>query len=453
MKQIEKKVLKKISPTDKYRKEIKNILKKIRLELDKEIKKRKLPAEIKLVGSIAKDTYLMNNMDIDFFLCYPTNLTKEKISKETLSIGKSILKNTEESYAEHPYIRGYYKDFYVEIVPCYKIEKADQKLSAVDRTPLHTKYVKENLKEQQKREVRLLKQFLKGINCYGAEAQIQGFSGYLCEILIIYYEDFKNLIKNASDWQKGIKLSLSKGEKNPNFETPLIFIDPVDPERNVASAVIYEKFKLFKKASIEYLKNPNINFFFPNQIKPWPLEKIKKEIKKQDCKYLGIKFNEPDIIDENLYPQIRKAENSIVESCKRNEFNIYDSKFYINSDKNDIYIILKTEKKNLQKTKIHQGPPLKMEKNVKEFKEKWQNHKRLIQFITSKDKRINAEIIRKHTNIKRFLEKNILDLSLGKHLDKVVKKSYAILNEKDLIKKELRVFWTEYLDKKFTWER
>ena len=59
-------------------------------------------------------------------------------------IGKELLTDTEESYAEHPYIRGYYKDYYIEIVPCYKIEKSSQKLSAVDRTPLHTDYVKNN---------------------------------------------------------------------------------------------------------------------------------------------------------------------------------------------------------------------------------------------------------------------------------------------------------------------
>ena len=42
-----------------------------------------------------------------------------------LSIGRTFLKNTEESYAEHPYLRGYHKSYYVELVPCYKIEKPD----------------------------------------------------------------------------------------------------------------------------------------------------------------------------------------------------------------------------------------------------------------------------------------------------------------------------------------
>ena len=47
----------------------------------------------------------------------------------------------------------------------------------------------------------------------------------------------------------------------------------------------------------------------------------------------------------------------------------------------------------------------------------------------------------------------IKNLSLGKHIDPVVKYKYVILEKKDLIKNNLRLFWTEYLDNKMTWER
>jgi len=272
---------------------------------------------------------------------FPSKFLKEDIAKNALSIGKKLLKKTEESYAEHPYIRGYYKDFYIEIVPCYKIEKASQKLSAVDRTPLHTKYIKEYLHEKQKQEVRLFKQFLRGIGCYGAEAEIEGFSGYLCEIIILRYKTFKKVIENAQNWKKGEKLTLTK-EKIPSFETPLSFIDPVDTNRNVASALSDEKFDLFVKACMEYLKKPSINFFFPNKIQPWSIVKIKNEIKRQKSRYIGIKFDKPDVIDENLYPQIRKAARSITQTCRRYGFTIHDVKFYIDEQAETIYIIIKT---------------------------------------------------------------------------------------------------------------
>ena len=42
---------------------------------------------------------------------------------------------------------------------------------------------------------------------------------------------------------------------------------------------------------------------------------------------------------------------------------------------------------------------------------------------------------------------------MGKHIDKIVKKKYKILEKKDLIIKPLEEFWTKYLDKKNSWER
>jgi len=450
MNAIEKDILKQITPTQKYKDELKKILNEIKIIIKKEIKKRKLPIEIKLVGSIAKDTYLMNNMDIDFFLCYPKNYKKEEIAKQTLSIGKTFLKKTEESYAEHPYLRGYYKDYYIELVPCYKIENADQILSAVDRTPLHTKYVKENLKEKQKKDVRLFKQFLKGINCYGAEAQIQGFSGYLCELIILRYKTFKETIKNASNWKKQTKISLTKQDFQ-DFKTPLVFIDPVDFNRNVASAVVEKKYDLFKKACKKYLEKPEKTFFFPNAIKPWNIEKIKKTIKKQDCKYIGIKFEKPDIIDENLYPQIRKTVKSLSNKLKRNDFKIYHIKYYLTDE--NIYIIIKTEKEQIEKTKIHVGPPVTKKENSKKFLKKWNNDSSVVKKPHIKNNRWQVEINRKYIKAEDLLKEEFEKLSLGKHIDKIVNKKYYILNLDDLLFEDLRIFWTKHLDEKNSWER
>ena len=446
---IEKQVIAKITPTQDYRQNIKEVVEEINQILKKEVEKRKLPATVELVGSIAKDTYLQNNMDIDFFLCFPTNFTKKNIAKYALEIGKSFLKDTEESYAEHPYLRGYFKKNLVEIVPCYKIENAKQKLSAVDRTPLHTKFVIENIKPNQKDQVRLFKQFLKGIGCYGAEAQIEGFSGYLCEILVLKYVSFGKLLKNASNWKYGHKLSIKKG-KYPEFDTPLVFIDPVDSERNVASALSKEKFELFIKASKEYLKNPKMTFFFPNKIKEYSIDKIKNELEKQNELFTGVSFKKPDIIDENLYPQVRKAAKSVWDFCKRNDFIVYDVAYFIG--KKEIYLIIKSDKKPLSKTFEHMGPPVKVKKNSEKFLNKWTNHPDVVKGPYEKDGRYFVEIKRQYTEINEYLKENIKNFSMGKHIDPIINKNYRLIEKKDLLKDSLKMFWTQYLDKKMSWE-
>ena len=452
MNEIEKNVLKKVTPSSIDRLKLEKIIKELKEKLKSEIKKRKLPVSIELVGSTAKDTYLKNNLDIDYFLLFPTKFDKNFISNNAISIGESILTDTEQSYAEHPYLRGYFKKFFVEIVPSYKIEKASQKLSAVDRTPLHTKYVLENLSEEQKPEVLLFKQFLRGIGCYGAEAEIEGFSGYLCEIMVLKFGTFENILKNAINWKTGVKLSLTK-EKIESFDSPLIFIDPVDKDRNVASALSKEKFDLFTKACKQYLKNPSIKFFFPNEPKPWPLEKIKKEIEEQNCRYIGIKFDKPKIIDENLYPQLRKATKSIIKNCKINDFNVYDVTFHINDKENIINIIIKAEDEPLSKTVEHMGPPIKLKENVKDFKNKWKEDKRLIKGPFEKNKRIYVEIKREYFDIKNFISNKIIKLSLGKDIDIEINKNFSILDFENLLNEDLKLFWTKYLDNKMPWER
>lgn len=450
--EIEKQVLEQVTPSLEYRKNIQNVIKEIKDKLEKEIRERDLPVSIELVGSTAKDTYLKDNLDIDFFLLFPTKVHKEEIAKNALSIGRKLLKNTEESYAEHPYLRGYYKDYYVEIVPCYKIEKASQKLSAVDRTPLHTKYIKQNLADSKKSEILLFKQFLRGIGCYGAEAEIEGFSGYLCEILVIKYKSFRKLLEDAQSWKVGEKIALADG-KYPSFDTPLTFIDPVDSNRNVASALSKETFDLFIKACKEYLKKPSITFFFPNNVKPWSLEKIREEIKKQKCQYVGIKIEKPDIIAENLYPQVRKTVRSIWESCERNDFTIFDINYYIDDEQNNIYIIVKTKEELLPKIQSHTGPPVKMNKNAEDFLKRWEDNSRVTKKPYVKNGRLYVEIRREYMDIKDFLKDHTKNLSLGKHIEKIVKKKYVILKIEELLTNNLREFWTGYLDGKMTWER
>jgi tRNA nucleotidyltransferase (CCA-adding enzyme) len=447
-KSIETKVLKKITPDAAEKKQIESVIKTLKKQVTKEIKKAKVPITLKLVGSIAKDTYLRTSVDIDLFLVFPAAVTRETLQEKALAIGRAILEKQEECFAEHPYVRGVFQGYKTELVPCYKIEFASQKLSAVDRTPLHTRFVKKYLNESQKKEVRLFKQFLKGINCYGAEAEIEGFSGYLCEIMIIKYKTFQQLVDNVQNWHHGEILALEEGTF-PNFETPLTFIDPVDSERNVASALSKEKFELFITACKEYIKKPRLTFFFPNQLQPWSLEKIKKTIGTNV--FVGVKLPKPEIIAENLYPQVRKAVRSIREVCERYEFTIFDATFSI--EKADVYIVLHPKTMTLPKTVLHAGPPVILKKNAEEFIQKWYNNPRTTRKPFEKNKRLYVEIKRDYIDIQNLLKDQIKQISLGKHIDLMIRKGFMIMNHTDLITENLRLFWTMYLDKQMTWER
>jgi tRNA nucleotidyltransferase (CCA-adding enzyme) len=308
--------------------------------------------------------------------------------------------------------------------------------------------VNKYLKESQKREVRIFKQFLKGISCYGAEAEIEGFSGYLCEIMIIKYKTFQQLVENVQYWRYGETLILEKG-KFPLFQTPLTFIDPVDSERNVASALSKDKFELFINACKEYTKKPCLTFFFPNELKPWSLKKIKKAIGTKV--FVGVKLRKPEIISENLYPQVRKAVRSIRELCEQYEFTIIDATFSV--EKTNVYIVLHPKTITLSKTVLHAGPPVMLKKNTDEFIQKWLDNPRTRKKPFEKNKRLYVEIERDYISIQMLLGNQIKHLSLGKHIDLMIRKGFMIMDHNDLLTENLRLFWTMYLDKRMTWER
>ena len=395
----------------------------------------------------------MEDLDVD---ALELNLSCPHTKKYGLEIGRKILKEREERYAEHPYVRGKYNGFTVEIVPCYEIKDPSQRISAVDRTPFHTQYVKENLPEKLKKDVRLLKQFLRGIGAYGAEAEIEGFSGYLCELLILKYKGFRNLLRASQKWKKYetiIKIDDRQEIDEDLFEEePLIVVDPVDPRRNVASALSEEKLDLFIRAAKEYLKKPSIKFFFPREEKPWSLEKIKKELAKLDLEFVGVKIVKPDIISDNLYPQIRKSLKSIVSICQEYDFDVKKYFFYVSD--NNVYFIIGVKKSRLPDTLVHVGPPDHEKKHVDVFIEKWSKSRRTVKGPYIKDGRWYVEIKRKYTDIKDLLRDNFKKLSLGKHVSQIVdRKGFEILDYEKLVVDDLRRFWTNVLDERMPWER
>ena len=445
---IENEALKKITPNSNEKKQLEGVIKTLKQHVKKEINKTNIPITLKLVGSTAKDTYIKTSVDIDLFLVFPATVPRETLQEKGLAIGRAILEQQEECFAEHPYVRGVFHGYKTELVPCYKIESASQKLSAVDRTPLHTTYVKTHLKESQKKEIRLFKQFLKGIGCYGAEAEIEGFSGYLCELMIIKYGTFQKLIERIQQWSHGEYITLKKGIY-PQFETPLTVIDPVDAERNVASALSEEKFNLLRTACDAYAQHPRLTFFFPNPLLPWPLEKIKNKMKTRE--YVGVKLPKPTIISENLYPQIRKAVKSITDLCEQYGFTILTATFSI--DDTSIYIILQPKETTVSKTVLHEGPPLTLKKNADEFLEKWTSNPRTRKKPFEKNKRLYVEIEREYTSIKDLLCDEVKHLSLGKHINQATRKGYTIIDHERLLSNPLRMFWTTHLDTRMSWER
>ena len=147
---------------------------------------------MRVEGSVAKDTWLSENPDIDIFMRLPTSIPRKNLGEVGLKIAKKAAEGYVqlERFAEHPYLEIVVEGYHADIVPCYDAKPGEWQ-SATDRTPYHTDYINRTSQLKALRgEVRLLKAFMQGIGVYGAEIKVGGFSGYLCELLIMNYGSF-----------------------------------------------------------------------------------------------------------------------------------------------------------------------------------------------------------------------------------------------------------------------
>jgi len=439
-----KKILEKIQPSQEDEQKLKKTVEKIKTKiLEFEYN---FPIEIELVGSVAKGTYL-KNPDIDIFLLFPPEISRKEMEHMGLKIGKKVIPEGREKYAELPYINGIFDDFEIDIVPAYKIEDSSKKISAVDRTPFHTKFIKQNLKHNQKNEVRLLKQFMKGIGVYGAEAKIEGFSGYLTELLILKYGSFLDVLKSASDWKSRTTLYISQIKNSENllelFPQPLIFIDPVDGNRNVASALSRNRYSMFIYAAKEYLKNPSDKFFFPKQMEIMDIEEIRKKLDSRKTYFIVVDAPKPDVVNDTLYPQINKFSNTI-QRILDEEFLVFNI-FYTLSEKISIFVELKHKKTSAMKK--HEGPPV-WHTNSEDFIKKWKHKAERKPYIEKG--RWWIEYKRKELTANEYLYEHLESHNIGKNINK---KEIEINDLIKNIKKEYVDVLTQFLDNKMPWER
>ena len=95
-------------------------------------------------------------------------------------------------------------------MPCYRVASGAEIRSAVDRTPFHTRYIRERIAPFVD-DVLLLKQFAKAGGVYGSDQMTEGFAGYLCELLILHYGGFLPLVRAGARWKPGLFHSISRG--------------------------------------------------------------------------------------------------------------------------------------------------------------------------------------------------------------------------------------------------
>ncbi|MDD5148013.1 MAG: CCA tRNA nucleotidyltransferase [Candidatus ainarchaeum sp.] len=450
MKQLLKEVLAKITPSKEEKKAEAEFAKKIMRQI-KQMEGKHI--EVAWAGSSARDTHLKGDRDLDIFVLFPEKLSREEFEKEGLRIGKAVFKGHkwEEAYSEHPYIRGEIHGFEVEIVPSYKIRDAGKKMSSVDRSVFHQKYLKKRLNEKKRSEIRLLRQFFKGINAYGAEIKTSSVPGYVVELLILKYKSFTGTIKAISKWVPGTVIDLEKKarpkEAAEKFHWHLAVVDPVDKNRNVAAALSLQQFERLIAAANAFQKKPSMKFFFPEKTIPMPIEKIKQVLKKKEL--IGIEIPYPEkTLPDIAWGQIKRLRQKISKQLDLRDFKVQQGSEWTD-EKKSIIFLFELEESRLEKAVKRTGPLASMKEHSERF---LQAHKNPLSGPRIEKGRWVLELEREFTSAEEFLKKYMKQLSSEEteNIRKAIKKRTIILHEKNMLNlykqnREFSEFLTQYL--------
>ncbi len=353
-------ILKEIKPSKIEEAKIKKIVKDFLDRLNRRLDKAKAIAG----GSYAKGTWLKGEHDIDIFVRFKEDEDSSKKLKLALKKG---FKQVKELYGSRHYFQVRFKDIDFEVVPVLEIKKAEEAINVTDVSFLHVEYVKK-ASAKLKDEIRLVKKFCKANELYGAETHIKGFSGYVLEILVIYYGGFEKFIKWVSDWGDKVIIDPAKFYKGKNEilkslnvskrKGPLILIDPVQKERNASAAVNKEKFLKLKELCKIY--DGDKSFF------------IKKEFNLEMLRdYFVFEINPLTGRKDVVGGKLLKAFEYMKRSLDKRGFHVLDSGWHWNKRAYFWFKCLEV----LPEKEVHYGPFVKDGDNVERFKEKWKGYR------------------------------------------------------------------------------
>ncbi|WFN35821.1 CCA tRNA nucleotidyltransferase [Methanomicrobium antiquum] len=439
--ECEEKILAKIRPESEEKDQIFKIADDLVSAVDKSGIAKGMVA-----GSVARDTWVSGDRDLDIFMLFSPSLPREELEEKGLFLAREIALSFNgkivEKYAEHPYINANIRGYDVDLVPCYAVSDASKIQSAVDRTPFHTRYMKEKIVSLSD-DVLLLKQFSKSCGVYGSDQMTGGFAGYLCEILIAYYGGFFECINAASKWHPGIVIDIEKHQAK-EFDDPLVVIDPVDPKRNVAASLSATRMYEFSEYARGYLKNPSCEFFRAKKREIFLRSEFSEKINERETIFYGISFDTPGVIPDVIVPQLKKSASSVTALLERNNFAINRSGYFMGNKKSLLLFELLYD--TLPVIERRQGPPVWEEENSEKFISKHLGQTFSGPYI--REGKYYVEIKRRHSTAESLFNSDDFKQSgLGKHVKKSILDEYQILKNSDCWTEEFSEFLYEFITK------
>jgi len=383
-------------------------------------------AETQLVGSTARGTWLSGDRDIDLFVLFSPDIDRSELERYGLEVGHATLPDGHEEFAEHPYVKGTYRGFDVDCVPCYAVSDASEIRSAVDRTPFHTAYLAERI-EPVTDDVRIAKAFLSAIGTYGSDLRTKGFSGFLTELLVLEYGGFRAFIEAAADWNPPVRFDPeSHGDRS--FDDPLVVIDPTDPGRNVAAVCSARNVARTVHYARRLSADPRPGLFERREPEPLSAADVRTALDERGTAPIAVRFPTPDIVEDQLYPQLEKSLVGIEGALDRAGFDPIRSTCFA---RDDAVLFVECSVGTLSKVTRHRGPPVGLREHAEGFYESYFEDDVVGPYVDDEGHYV-VERERTARTPAELLEEKLFDVSLGPHVESALETRYELVSGDEL---------------------
>ena len=445
---VVERVRERVEPDAAERERLDAVADKLRERATAAIDDLPVDADVVLVGSTARDTWLAGDRDVDLFVSFPPDIDRTNLESYGLDVAHAVLPAGHEEYAEHPYVKGTYDGFDVDLVPCYAVEDATAIQSAVDRTPFHTEYLRSRIDSALAGEVRVAKQFLTGIGVYGSDLRTRGLSGYLTELLVHEYGGFRAFVEAAAEWHPPVTVdpedhgrehetaSPSRndevGSADLAFDDPLVVIDPTDPERNVAAVCSAEAVARLQHYARDLLADPREELFSPTEPDPIDAATVRDAFARRGTTPVAVRFDAPDIVDDQLYPQLDRSLEGVTSELDRRGFDVLRAATW--ADDSGV-LFAELEAAERPAIERHEGPPVHVREHATGFYEAYADDDPADgtygPFLDGD--RYVVERRREFETAVGFLESDALfDVALGAHVESALESGYDVLSGEEV---------------------
>ncbi|MFB6353770.1 MAG: tRNA CCA-pyrophosphorylase, partial [Halobacteriales archaeon] len=251
----------------------------------------------------------------------------------------------------------------------------------------------------------------------------RGFSGYLTELLVLEYGDARGVLEAAADWRPPVRLDPA-GHGTREFDDPLVVVDPTDPERNVAAVCVEANVARLQHYARDVLARPRVEAWFPDPPEPLDADAVREHVRTRGTTPVALAFAAPDLVEDELYPQLRKSLAGLGDALARRGFPVLRRATFADDR---AVLLFELSVAELPAVERHQGPPVHVRAHAERFYDGYADDPTVYGPFVDGERYV-VEREREYASAVAFLEGDaVFDARLGPAVERALAAGYELL--------------------------